>query len=454
MKISACYIVKNEASTLPVSLASLAQYVDEIIVIDTGSTDETVKIAKEYGAAVFHFIWQDDFSAARNYALDKAGGDWIVFLDADEYFTFDTAVNLRAVLKKYDETNRRGALLIHLYNIDTDNGNEIIDDTLTLRIFYNNAAYRFEGAIHEELYEQGEPIRDLYVVSATDLKLLHTGYSSHLSIAKAKRNLKLLLQELSVTNHPERLYMYLADAYWGLDEKEKARHYAQLDVDNGRRATTYASRSYRILLQLSLEDGEDLKTRLQLCQRAVNDYPESPEFRADLAECWAALGNYNQAVEEMTIALQNFRNYKGIEPMLLTVEQAELAQKRMEGWRAKMKSVDLTELALLMRMLLLALVKMDDEQYFCVKPEYEKDMSIAFARILQRLHGGSVRIDDSYSREYMDILDMMLVQNNPVLLTKFLSISGDFSTAVRNQIVEQLDKKIAQEEFSQGVHYD
>jgi glycosyltransferase involved in cell wall biosynthesis len=88
MKISACYIVKNEASTLTVSLTSLAQYVDEIIVIDTDSTDETVKIAKEYGAAVFHFPWQNDFSMARNFALSKATGDWLICLDADETVTF------------------------------------------------------------------------------------------------------------------------------------------------------------------------------------------------------------------------------------------------------------------------------------------------------------------------------------------------------------------------------
>ncbi len=454
MKVSACYIVKNEASTLSVSLASLAQYVDEIIVVDTGSTDETVKIAKQYGASIFHFSWRDDFSAARNYALDRASGDWIVFLDADEYFTSETAANLRTVLKKYDETNKHGGLLIPLYNIDTDKGNEVIDDTLTLRIFYKKPGYRYEGIIHEELCEQGEPLRDLYVVPATELKLLHTGYSTHLSIAKAKRNLKLLLQELSTTSHPERLYMYLADAYWGLDEKEKARHYAQLDVDNGRRATTYASRSYRILLQLSLEDGDDLKTRLQLCQRATNDYPESPEFRADLAECWAALGNYNQAVGEMTLALQNFRNYKGIEPMLFTVEQAELAQRRMEGWQTKMKSVDLTELAVLMRMLLLALLKMDDECYRNVKTEYEKNMPIEFARILQRFHGEPVRIDDSCSQGYMDIFSMLMTQNNPDLLTKFISFSGDLSSDVRKEIVELLNKKIKQEEFGQEVHYD
>ena len=453
MKISACYIAKNEASTLPLSLASLAQYVDEIIVIDTGSIDDTIKIAKQYGALVFSFPWQDDFSAARNYALEKASGDWIVFLDADEYFTSDTAVNLRAVLKKYEETNRRGGLLIPLYNIDTDNDNEIISDTLTLRIFYKNPDYHYEGIIHEELWEKGEPIREFYVVPATELKLLHTGYSSHLSKTKAERHLKLLLQELSSTSHPERLYMYLADAYWGLDEKEKARYYAQLDVENGRRETTYASRSYRILLQLSLEDGDDLKKRLHLCQRAVKDFPESPEFRADLAECWAALANYKQAVEEMTIALQNYRDYHGIEPMLFTAEQAELAQKRMEMWRSKMSPMDLVQMAELIRMLLLALVRMEDEEYSQAKSDYEELLPPGFVRILNRYHGESIKIEDNCSREYLDVLDMILAQNHPDFLEKILSFSGGFSMDIRNQIIARLDKKIKQEEFSQEVNY-
>lgn len=454
MKVSACYIVKNEEANLPLSLASVVKNVDEIIVIDTGSTDKTVQIAKKYGAAVFRFPWQEDFSAPRNYALDQAKGDWIVFLDADEYFTSDTAANLRSILQKYHETGKHGGLLIHRYDVDSDRNNEILGDILMLRIFFKNPHYRYEGIIHEELLEKGETIQALYVVSAAELKILHTGYSSHCSAAKAERNLKLLLRELSATNNPERLYMYLADAYLGIGEKKKARYYAQLDVDSGRRATTYASRSYRILLQLSLEEGDDLQKRLQLCQRAVKDYPENPEFRADLAECWAALADYKHAVEEMTLALQNFREYNGLEPMLFTEEQAELAKKRMEEWRSKIKPASLPEIAELLRMLLLALLRMGDEEYIQVRSDYEGLMPVAFVRILQRYHGKPVQIGDSCSREYLDVLDMLLVQNHPDLLAKLLSFSGEFSADVCKQIVERLDKKIAQAEFSQEENYD
>ena len=87
MKISACVIAKNEAENLPRWLTSMRVFADEMIVVDTGSTDATVQIADAGGAKVFHFGWINDFAAAKNFALDKASGDWVVFTDADEYFT-------------------------------------------------------------------------------------------------------------------------------------------------------------------------------------------------------------------------------------------------------------------------------------------------------------------------------------------------------------------------------
>ena len=94
MKLSACYIVKDAANALGKSLQSLRDSVDEIIVVDTGSVDASMETARQAGAKVYSYSWQDDFAAARNFALGKAGGDWIVFLDADEYLSPETADNL------------------------------------------------------------------------------------------------------------------------------------------------------------------------------------------------------------------------------------------------------------------------------------------------------------------------------------------------------------------------
>lgn len=82
--LSLCMIVRNEEQNLSECLDSVKNVVDEIIVIDTGSTDETVGIAESYGAQVEHFPWCDDFSKARNESIKYASGDWILWLDADE----------------------------------------------------------------------------------------------------------------------------------------------------------------------------------------------------------------------------------------------------------------------------------------------------------------------------------------------------------------------------------
>jgi glycosyltransferase involved in cell wall biosynthesis len=114
MKISACYIVKNEEKNLPSSIESLLYAVDEIIVVDTGSTDGTVGIAKKYDARVFHFDWCDDFSAPRNFALEKASGNWIIFPDADESFRYPEMV--REAVEEFAADDDTEAVMVHIYN--------------------------------------------------------------------------------------------------------------------------------------------------------------------------------------------------------------------------------------------------------------------------------------------------------------------------------------------------
>src|SRR4029077_17309854 len=84
LTLSLCMIVKDEEAMLPRCLTAVAEPVDELIVVDTGSTDRTVEIAESFGARVLHHAWTGDFSAARNVGLDAATGDWLLYLDADE----------------------------------------------------------------------------------------------------------------------------------------------------------------------------------------------------------------------------------------------------------------------------------------------------------------------------------------------------------------------------------
>ena len=93
MDISLCMIVKNEEDTIARCINSVKDIVDEIIIVDTGSTDNTLKILKNLNIVPYRFEWINDFSAARNYAINAATGDWILFLDADEWIKDDGAKN-------------------------------------------------------------------------------------------------------------------------------------------------------------------------------------------------------------------------------------------------------------------------------------------------------------------------------------------------------------------------
>lgn len=444
MKISACYIVKNEEHNLAKSIESLKKAVDEIIVVDTGSDDNTKKIAASFGAKIFDFTWQDDFASVRNYALSKAEGQWIVFIDADEYFTEASSQQLRSYIKSQHKAGKRGAFLVHRHDIDVDNNNELLVDVLVLRIFFKNSSYAYKGIIHEELMEDDRHIEDIHIVSKQQLLLLHSGYSTSVSYAKAKRNLTLLQKELSTTDNPSRLYMFLADAYLGIDDKEKAKYYAELDVAQGRRPTTYASRSYRILLQLSLDRGESANERLSLCEASVHDFPENPEFRADLAECLAVVGDYKRAVEEMNQAITAYENYRGIEPMLMTPEQVAIAKERMAKWKQNLQPVTPQELTAILWMLILVCLHLTAEQYSCYVGK--NLLPQGYRSLLDGYHGIGGPVDDSMASEYLKIVKKIIDRQEIACLEKMLTLIEGFSDNVRGQVVAVLDKKIIEQE--------
>ena len=335
LKISACYIVKNAAEDLKVSLQSLKKIVDEIIVVDTGSSDETVEVAESFGAKIFVDMWHDDFSDPRNIALKNSSGNWIVFPDADEYFTAETAKNLRAIIERADSVKKTG-LLVNLVNIDKDNGNKILDSTYVLRIFKKLPGIRYVGKIHEELRIGKKNLSDVVFVPANLLTIYHTGYSASLSRSKAERNLKMLLAELEETDEPQRVYAYIAECYSGLEDYENAEKFARLDIESGKKNTTFASISYRIILNILAKDTSRLADRKKFAALAAENFSDLPEFHAELAECFAAEGNYKNAIETMTKALEKFKNYKGVDPSLFDASMANFAEKRIKLWQTRL----------------------------------------------------------------------------------------------------------------------
>lgn len=231
VKISACVIVKNEAKNISKWLHSMRQAADEMIVVDTGSTDNTKEIARAGGAAVYDFKWCDDFAKAKNFAIDKAAGNWILFPDADEYFPDEAVVKIRPQLEEIND-KPVNYLMCRLINIDTDNNNEHKNSFYQVRIFRNLPEIRYSGNIHEAL----DPMDMGKLMPAPrDVFIYHTGYSSSIIEMKLKRNLQMLKDDIKENGESEIHYKPLADCYFGMGEYEKVVEYDQKMIDTGKR---------------------------------------------------------------------------------------------------------------------------------------------------------------------------------------------------------------------------
>ena len=332
LKISACYIVKNEAKKLAKSIKSLKSQVNEIVVVDTGSTDNTIVVARKLGAKVYSFTWQEDFSKARNFALSKAKGDWLVLLDADEYFTSKTAGNIRQVIRQAKQID---GLLVQLVNFDVDKA-EVQNYFYALRMVRKQAGLHYEGMIHEELKLSGDNTMKLAQVPANMLEIYHTGYATSVSKQKIKRNLQMLQQAVAKGQSEKSLARYFCDCYFGLDDMEKCEHYGWMEIRKGRQALNFGSRCHQVLMNYygQRTDAEGMAKRRQLAEISVEQYPEVPDFWAEYSECFYQSGEYAQAITAMEKALQLMQDYHGMEPsMLVEGHMAPQLEDRLQVFR-------------------------------------------------------------------------------------------------------------------------
>ena len=201
--LSLAMIVKNEARCLGRCLRSVAPFVDEMVVADTGSTDDTVKIGRESGAIMIHFPWPGDFSAARNQALSKTTGDWVLVLDADEWASESLAREILAFVR-----NRPAIGKLKIVSDFRQRGQIFRSQCHVPRLFPRGA--RFEGRIHEQL------------ISPLPRICLQGEHDGYLDTQKADRNIALLTAELE--QNPGSLYFLfqLAKEYTSLNQPEQA----------------------------------------------------------------------------------------------------------------------------------------------------------------------------------------------------------------------------------------
>jgi tetratricopeptide (TPR) repeat protein len=189
LRLSLCMIVRDEQEMLPRCLEAAAGAVDEIVIVDTGSRDQTIEIARSFGARVIERPWTGSFAEARNASFDAANGDWLIYLDADEVLVREDAALLRALTGR---TWREAFYLSETsYTGDAEEGSAVVHNAL--RMFRNRPEYRFEGRLHEQIAHRLPgylPER----FEAVDVRVEHFGYLGTVRDArqKSRRNIELL----------------------------------------------------------------------------------------------------------------------------------------------------------------------------------------------------------------------------------------------------------------------
>jgi tetratricopeptide (TPR) repeat protein len=192
LTLSLCMIVRDEEDMLPRCLAAAAGAVDEIVIVDTGSTDRTIEIAREFGAKVIEREWTGSFSEPRNVSFEAATGDWIIYLDADEVLVADDVERLKALTGR---VWREAFYLVETsYTGELGEGGAVTNSAL--RVFRNRPHYRFEGRLHEQI-AQHLPTYASGRIEHSSVRVEHYGYLGAVRDAKEKsrRNVELLLAQ-------------------------------------------------------------------------------------------------------------------------------------------------------------------------------------------------------------------------------------------------------------------
>jgi glycosyltransferase involved in cell wall biosynthesis len=293
-------IVKDEEEMLPRCLAAVRDAVDELVIVDTGSTDRTGEIALEYGAKLIDFTWTGSFSDARNVSFDAATGDWLMFLDADEVLVEGDGERLRALT---GQTWREAHYLLETNHTGTlEDGTAVTHNAL--RVFRNRPGLRFEGRIHEQIAHH-LPAFLPERLHVSDVRIDHYGYLGAVrdSKEKSRRNIELLERQVAEGLDSPFLAFNLGSEYAAAGDSKAAQEKfesAWARVRDDQHIATYgfvpslAGRLVRALrvngeLQLARVRGDEV---LRL-------FPRFTDVLLEQAIAAVALGDYETAAAEL-----------------------------------------------------------------------------------------------------------------------------------------------------------
>jgi tetratricopeptide (TPR) repeat protein len=313
--VSAALIVKNEERIIGQCIERLRPAVDEIVVVDTGSTDNTKDILKDMGIHPYDFEWNDDFGAARNYALTKVSGDWVLCVDADELLLQEDTECPRTVAGLLNESNPPCICRVGILN---KVGNRVLPLYDMSRFFPTRFGLRFWGRVHEQI---GPPEGGLFAVAyprpAVRIRFEHDGYQKEVMNTKSKfeRNIRLL--RASIQHDPDDIVS------WGflgrellftgqIDEAIDALSHTEALMD---KHPEYGMASVvRMLLINALLAKDRIEDALDVANRVCESDPSFPDvwYTKGKVEMSLALKYLKSAQSSFETAINTAPYYRGI----------------------------------------------------------------------------------------------------------------------------------------------
>lgn len=298
MSLCLCMIVKNEEDNLPRCLESVKDIVDEMVIVDTGSTDSTIDIAKRYGATVYEFPWNGSFSDARNHSLKHAGCDWILMMDADEEMDRSSHAAVKAIVEDKDNDTDAYYGESICYAGDTQGFDTILN--LNLRLVRNGKGYFFTQPIHEQLWSNIYEKNPNAKVLEADIKVYHYGYlkKDMLTHKKQDRNMEILKKQLEDDPDNAFINFNLANEYNICGDNLKAIYYYE-------KAYKFCSPKHGFTSKLLL--------RMTACHMSLGQMEDAIRIAAegliyypDFTDLELMIGVINTNMRRYTVAIRQF----------------------------------------------------------------------------------------------------------------------------------------------------
>lgn len=477
--ISACAIMKNEISNVEAWLDNVRVFAQEIIVVDTGSTDGTMAfLAKQSDVKVIKHEWQNDFAQAKNVVLQEAAGDWLVFTDADECFYHPE--NIIEYLEQLDKQSADiDVVFCPIDNIDADSNNEIINSDVVPRLIRNHMGIKYIGAVHEQLTRGSEPWQDIkYVVADRQLIIRHTGYSTKVISFKHQRNYEILRQVMEKSNKPVMYYGFLSESLLGLEKYQQALEYAILALESPYQPTIQKERFAQVAIEsmdklgLAISDIFSLQQAEAICQTILKRNKWHVGTLCQWLDMKFAVteNEHQEQIQNIMHSLQNIygENLHDIQQLIALLEQNGYIYlaKEFSSYMNTEKENNLEEvyqllqqkdfvqlekkiLPLMAENIQLLFVALLGCNYSSGSWYQEKLMLLPEAQqVLVQLYHGQVQNVALEPDEYITMLDGIILYGSQEMLLKYLQLAQGMPGSKLKKIGHQL---VVREYYSEAL---